>query len=826
MSMPAIERVIPLVGHLPHAIRESLARRLRELAGVGLVVLAMICAAALMTWSVQDPSLSHATSRPIRNILGYSGAIGADLAMQILGLGAIATILTVAVWGWRMITHRAFDREALRIACWILCTVSAAGFASCWPPVGAWPLPTGVGGVVGDALVRAPAVVFGPPGFLYRLVLGLILGSAMLAAFVMACGLGAREPEQTSIVVDDSHEEEDDKDGGSVSLGFMVHAAMSAKARLARLMTLAYRSLVSSAPTGRAAAFERQEPRLGGSRSPSIAPQADADHDEAEHDDVVENDEPEPEDDEEDEAPVARAPRKKAAPRQPLRKSADKFELPAVSMLTSPKASDRQPLSKTELETNSRALEGVLGDFGVRGEIVKAHPGPVVTLYELEPAPGIKSSRVIGLADDIARSMSALSARVAVVPGRNAIGIELPNPHREKVYLRELLVVKDGNESVAKLPLCLGKNIGGDSIIVDLARMPHLLIAGTTGSGKSVAINTMILSLVYRLRPDQCRLIMVDPKMLELSVYDGIPHLLTPVVTDPKKAVVALKWAVREMEERYKKMSKLGVRNLDGYNSRLSEAKARGEELTRTVHTGFDKETGKAIYEAEKLDLEPLPYIVIIVDEMADLMMVAGKDIEGAVQRLAQMARAAGLHVILATQRPSVDVITGTIKANFPTRISFQVTSKIDSRTILGEMGAEQLLGQGDMLYMAGGGRISRVHGPFVSDEEVEKVVRHLKTQGQPEYLEAVTAEEPTDEDGAVFDATGMGGEGGDLFSQAVAIVKRDRKASTSYIQRRLQIGYNRAASLMERMELEGIVGQANHAGKREILVEEEESGF
>jgi S-DNA-T family DNA segregation ATPase FtsK/SpoIIIE len=412
-----------------------------------------------------------------------------------------------------------------------------------------------------------------------------------------------------------------------------------------------------------------------------------------------------------------------------------------------------------------------------------------------------------------------------VVAGRNAIGIELPNVHREKVYLRELLTAKD--ESHAKLPLCLGKNIGGESIIIDLARTPHMLIAGTTGSGKSVAINTMILSLVYRLRPDQCRLIMVDPKMLELSVYDGIPHLLTPVVTDPKKAVVALKWAVREMEERYKKMSKLGVRNIDGYNARLVEARGKGEEITRTVHTGFDKETGKAIYEEEKLDLDPLPYIVIIVDEMADLMMVAGKDIEGAVQRLAQMARAAGLHVILATQRPSVDVITGTIKANFPTRISFQVTSKIDSRTILGEMGAEQLLGQGDMLYMAGGGRISRVHGPFVSDEEVEKVVRHLKTQGQPEYLEAVTAEEPTDEDGAVFDSTGMAAEGGgDLFSQAVAIVKRDRKASTSYIQRRLQIGYNRAASLMERMELEGIVGQANHAGKREILVEEEEGGF
>ena len=814
MSMPAIERVIPLVGHLPASIREALARRLRELAGLSLIAFAGVAAAALMTWSVQDPSLSHATSRAIRNIVGYPGAIGADLLMQILGLGAIMLILTVAVWGWRMLTHRPFDREALRLGCWILCTVIAAGFASCFPHNTAWPLPTGLGGVVGDALVRAPAVVFGPPGFIYRLVLGILLLAAMTATFVFASGWGARarEEELTPIEDDDEPFAEEEEDRGSVSLGFLFHALMSAKARLGWLLTTAYRSLVSSGSQPRtAAAFERQEPSLGGRAAPSVVPEA------SEEDDEIEEDE-----DDEDEAPAARAPRKKPAPRK---KSSDKFELPSVSVLSAPKASDRQPLSKAELEANSRALEGVLQDFGVRGDIVKAHPGPVVTLYELEPAPGIKSSRVIGLADDIARSMSALSARVAVVAGRNAIGIELPNAHREKVYLRELLVARESTESVAKLPLCLGKTIGGDPVIIDLARTPHMLIAGTTGSGKSVAINTMILSLVYRLRPDQCRLIMVDPKMLELSVYDGIPHLLTPVVTDPKKAVVALKWAVREMEERYKRMSKLGVRNIDGYNQRLVEARAKGEELTRTVHTGFDKETGKAIYEEEKLDLDPLPYIVIIVDEMADLMMVAGKDIEGAVQRLAQMARAAGLHVILATQRPSVDVITGTIKANFPTRIAFQVTSKIDSRTILGEMGAEQLLGQGDMLYMAGGGRISRVHGPFASDEEVEKVVRHLKTQGQPEYLEAVTAEEPTEEDGAVFDATGMGGDGGgDLFAQAVAIVKRDRKASTSYIQRRLQIGYNRAASLMERMELEGIVGQANHAGKREILVDEEGS--
>jgi S-DNA-T family DNA segregation ATPase FtsK/SpoIIIE len=807
--MPAIERVIPLVGHLPASIREALAKRLREITGLGLIALSGVGAAALMTWSVQDPSLSHATSRPIRNLIGYPGAIGADLLMQILGLGAIMLILPVAVWGWRMLTHRSFDREALRLACWILCMVTAAGFASCWPHGGAWPLPTGLGGVIGDALVRAPAVAFGPPGFLYRLSLGFILGLTMLVTFLFAGGLGSRaEEDETSPIEDDDQSLAEDDDGGSVSLGWAFHAVISAKARLARFFALVYRWLVAT-PASRA--FERQEPSLDGRAGPSLVP----------YDDDEEEDE-----EDEDEEP-ARGSRKKTPSRAPARKSSDKFELPPISVLTAPKAADRQPLSRADLDENSRALEGVLGDFGVRGEIVKANPGPVVTLYELEPAPGIKSSRVIGLADDIARSMSALSARVAVVPGRNAIGIELPNPHREKVYLRELLAVKDANESVAKLPLCLGKNIGGESIIVDLARMPHLLIAGTTGSGKSVAINTMILSLVYRLRPNQCRLIMVDPKMLELSVYDGIPHLLTPVVTDPKKAVVALKWAVREMEERYKKMSKLGVRNIDGYNARLMEAKSRGEELSRTVHTGFDKETGKAIYEEERLDLEPLPYIVIIVDEMADLMMVAGKDIEGAVQRLAQMARAAGLHVILATQRPSVDVITGTIKANFPTRISFQVTSKIDSRTILGEMGAEQLLGQGDMLYMAGGGRISRVHGPFVSDEEVEKVVRHLKAQGAPEYLEAVTAEEPTDEDGAVFDSTGMGGDGGgDLFTQAVAIVKRDRKASTSYIQRRLQIGYNRAASLMERMELEGIVGQPNHAGKREILIEEEESGF
>jgi len=451
-------------------------------------------------------------------------------------------------------------------------------------------------------------------------------------------------------------------------------------------------------------------------------------------------------------------------------------------------------------------------------------------MYELEPAPGIKSSRVIGLADDIARSMSAIACRVAVVPGRNAIGIELPNTKRETVYLRELLASKDFAETKASLALALGKTINGEAVIADIAKFPHVLVAGTTGSGKSVAINTMILSLLYRMKPERCRLIMIDPKMVELSVYDGIPHLLTPVVTDPKKAVVALKWTVREMEDRYRKMAKLGVRNAEGFNARVAQAAAKGERITRTVQTGFDRETGEAIYETEELDLKPMPFIVVIIDEVADLMMVAGKDIEGAVQRLGQMARAAGIHVIMATQRPSVDVITGTIKANFPTRMSFQVTSKIDSRTILGEQGAEQLLGQGDMLFMAGGGRIQRVHGPFVSDAEVERVVAHLKLQGAPEYLDAITREDD-EEDGDEPSGKGGGGNAGggnfddsdDPYDQAVAVVLRDGKASTSYIQRRLGIGYNRAASIIERMEKEGIVGPANHAGKREILVPTEE---
>ncbi|UNF45691.1 DNA translocase FtsK [Bartonella krasnovii] len=506
----------------------------------------------------------------------------------------------------------------------------------------------------------------------------------------------------------------------------------------------------------------------------------------------------------------------------------DVYEFPPISLLQKPVFHEGTVISQETLERGAGLLESVLEDFGIKGEIIHVHPGPVVTMYEFEPAAGVKSSRVINLSDDIARSMSAISTRVAVIPGRNVIGIELPNAVRETVYLRELIQTRSFRESEFKLALALGKGINGEPVIAELAKMPHLLVAGTTGSGKSVAINTMILSILYRMTPQQCRLIMVDPKMLELSVYDGIPHLLTPVVTDPKKAVTALKWAVREMEERYRKMAKLGVRNIDGFNARVALAAQKGETIMCTVQSGFDKETGEMLYHEEAMDLTQLPYIVVIVDEMADLMMVAGKEIENAIQRLAQMARAAGIHLIMATQRPSVDVITGTIKANFPTRISFQVTSKIDSRTILGEQGAETLLGQGDMLHMAGGGRIVRVHGPFVSDEEVESIVAHLKMQGKPDYLATVTDNEDENNDDVstgttteISEEENFDEESERLYNQAVKIVMRDKKCSTSYIQRRLSIGYNKAASLVERMEEKGIVGAANHVGKREILLNE-----
>nr|WP_306269372.1 DNA translocase FtsK 4TM domain-containing protein [Pararhizobium sp. IMCC3301] len=877
-----------------HGIRYWLGRNLSAASGLLLIAIAAAGAASLATWSVQDPSLNFAASGQPRNALGAPGAITADLFMQFFGLGSIILLLILAVWGWRLVFGQRLLRHKRRIGFSVAAMVFAAGTVSALPVTANWPLPMGLGGVVGDVMIWLPVAAFGNlfSGFISYLT-AVIFGLICVFSFVMAVWRrsGAAQPVHSEPDYAPSRDDyEDDYDdepssGFGISavaaygVGAMVHLALSSRAMTGR----ALRKLAGSGKTARA---EGRRNRVTARSEPSMSAverrqdssarswqEDDRDSDAPEAGDWVDGEfvayDQQPADVWSDEVSqqsarpgtVARAAaadvrtaetegqakrpgaaqRAHAAPQnrvtapkptpkpgkrasreaQPDLLGSQDYELPSLHFLSEPVHTNASANLNTDaLEQNARLLEGVLEDFGVRGEIINVRPGPVVTLYELEPAPGIKSSRVIGLADDIARSMSAIAARVAVIPGRNAIGIELPNAKRETVFLRELLDSSDFEKTKAKLALCLGKTIGGEAVIADLAKMPHLLVAGTTGSGKSVAINTMILSLLYRMTPDQCRLIMIDPKMLELSVYDGIPHLLTPVVTDPKKAVVALKWTVREMEDRYKKMSKLGVRNIDGFNSRVAQASKKREVMTRTVQTGFDHETGEAIYEQEELNLEKMPYIVVIIDEMADLMMVAGKEIEGTVQRLAQMARAAGIHVVMATQRPSVDVITGTIKANFPTRISFQVTSKIDSRTILGEQGAEQLLGMGDMLFMAGGGRIQRVHGPFVDDQEVEEIVAHLQTQGVPEYLEAITNEDEV-ETSAVLDAMTGGGDGGeaDLYDQAVAVVLRDKKVSTSYVQRRLSIGYNRAASIIERMEQEGVISAPNHAGKRDILV-------
>jgi S-DNA-T family DNA segregation ATPase FtsK/SpoIIIE len=493
------------------------------------------------------------------------------------------------------------------------------------------------------------------------------------------------------------------------------------------------------------------------------------------------------------------------------------YRPPPANLLKRPQASQSRPgITQNVLRGTARLLEEVLADFSIKGEVRDIKPGPVVTLFEVEPARGTKSSRVVGLADDIARSMSVTSARAAVVPGRNVIGIELPNMRRETVYLREILESDAFRSTDAVLPMALGKSIGGDPVVADLARMPHLLVAGTTGSGKSVGINAMVLSLLYRCSPEDCRLLMIDPKMLELSVYNGIPHLLTPVVTDPHKAIAALNWVVGEMEERYKRMASLSVRNIEAFNARVRKAQSRGQMIARTVQTGFDNETGQAIYQKQEMQTGTMPYIVVVVDEFADLMTVAGKEIDAAIQRLAQMARAAGIHLIMATQRPSVDIVTGTIKANFPTRISFKVASKIDSRTILNEQGAEQLLGQGDMLYSMGSGQTMRAHGPFVSDEEVESIAETLRRQDPPRYIDGVTDAPPSPDS---VSSEERESRQDDLYDKAVAIVLRDRKASTSYLQRRLSIGYNRAADVVERMEREGVIGPANNVGRREILI-------
>jgi DNA segregation ATPase FtsK/SpoIIIE, S-DNA-T family len=817
-------------GAIPAGLRRFIRNRMFEFTGITLFVALAAIGVALATWSVDDPSLNHATDQAAKNLLGYPGAAIADELMQLFGLGVLPFVAIPMAWVVKFFSHERPERFFAAILSWVATVFFACGaFAMLATPSG-WSLAAGLGGNSGDIIGS---------GMLSILALGLkgmfakFFAFAVCTAVAIWSGLratGITKSETTGAAGLLAASSLRVLKGFAALLVFALARFNKWRTREVaekpkRLKSAGADDILSRLAPGRGA--QRVEPIMERGKKgvgPRLAvPEPELDME----DDVDGYDEFE----EEEETPRVTRDVKEIKMGKKLKKDSQlslrlgkssEFELPPLTLLAEPKRTKiAADLSDDVLEQNARMLEGVLEDFGVRGQIINVKPGPVVTLYELEPAPGIKSSRVISLADDIARSMSAISARVAVVQGRNVIGIELPNSKRETVYLREMLASEAFEKTGQNLAFALGKNIGGEPIFADLARMPHLLIAGTTGSGKSVGINTMILSLLYRLSPEQCKLIMIDPKMLELSVYEGIPHLLSPVVTDPRKAVVALKWAVREMEDRYRKMSKVGVRNIDGYNARLKMSVAKGEQMSRTVQTGFDPESGQPIFEQENMDMTSMPYIVVIIDEMADLMMVAGKDIEGTVQRLAQMARAAGIHVVMATQRPSVDVITGTIKANFPTRISFQVTSKIDSRTILGEQGAEQLLGQGDMLYMAGGGRISRLHGPFVADDEVEKIVSFLKSQGAPQYVDAVTEEiedENYGEPGAMAGTEG-GGSGDDLYDQAVAIVLRDKKVSTSYVQRRLQVGYNKAASLIERMEKEGLISSPNGSGKREILV-------
>ncbi len=789
------------IAFLPEPVRNFIGRRVTEILGLILLTAGIAAAIALIGYDSADPSLNNASAGPIKNPLGVYGAIVADLSLQYFGLAIALPVTVVLAWGGRLLRHQPVTHFGRRLLT-LLIAVCAAAFALDAAALPAsWPIRTGFGGTFGH-LVFSPAIEWLAAYDISPKVP--IIGAAVVALFGLLSALAMNWSDWRTI----------SRLTGRASWGAGLAAwwATHRSTQLVRSGTAG----ITSALRNRAAA--RRDPHFN--ISPRIKePAARV-------------------------APATAAAKRRVAPRvktpKPNRSAqaarqarlnlpvpGDAYELPPLELLADidEHGSAAARIGEEGLEQNARILESVLEDFGVYGEIVHVRPGPVVTLYELEPAPGTKTSRVIGLADDIARSMSAVSVRIAVVPGRNVIGIELPNSSRELVGLRELLASSEFEKKSNNLTLALGKDIGGEPVMVDLARMPHLLIAGTTGSGKSVGINAMIASLLYRLPPEDCRFIMIDPKMLELSVYDGIPHLLAPVVTDPKKAVVALKWVTREMENRYRAMSKLGVRNVAGYNQRIEKARKKGEILSRKVQTGFDEETGKPVFEEQPFDMAPLPFIVVVVDEMADLMLVAGKEVEMAVQRLAQMARAAGIHLILATQRPSVDVITGTIKANLPTRISFQVTTKIDSRTILGEQGAEQLLGQGDMLYMAGGGRITRVHGPFVSDGEVESLVAFLKAQGEPDYIDDVTEDEGAADGIPGFEIGSGEGSGDDLYDQAVALVAREQKASTSFVQRHLQIGYNRAARIIEQMEKEGVISTANHVGRREVLVADHGNG-
>jgi len=803
------------VGRRGGELLQATTRQLLPALGIALIVASVLFCLALLTYYAGDPSLDAAGAAPPRNYLGPSGAVAADLLLQYLGFAAYLLPAVTFGWAFGLLLQNPMRRPLRKLM--LLPVMFALGAAALAVLRSDAALP-GAGGVIGWLLL----------GLVQRSGLGALeLPLAMIAAALVGplllsiiglsagqwrlLGSGAGRGAGRLAVVSGR---------GSAALGGLLMRSWQAARHARREPSLdnagsrgmegqpRVRSVVTPLP-------QRREPQMTRpDTDPSAPPPFEGGGAAPESDNggrlvrlVLPRGKP---------ISPARWSEQEARPATGFT-AAPEPALPSLGLLTNAPPGRTEAVDEEALARNARMLETVLEDYGVRGQIVQVRPGPVVTLYELEPAPGIKASRVIGLADDIARSMSAISVRVAVVPGRTVIGIELPNRKAETVYLRELLASPAFEKHGGRLVLALGKDISGEPVIADLARMPHLLIAGTTGSGKSVGINTMILSILYRMPPSTCKFIMIDPKMLELSVYDGIPHLLSPVVTDPKKAVLALKWTVREMESRYQKMSRLGVRNIDGFNTRLHEAAEKGESLTRKVQTGFDAETGEPILEEQPFDASELPLIIVVVDEMADLMLVAGKEIEAAVQRLAQMARAAGIHLITATQRPSVDVITGTIKANFPTRISFQVTSKIDSRTILGEGGAEQLLGRGDMLYMAGGGRVTRVHGPFVSDEEVERVVSFLKSQGAPNYIDDIT-----EDDGAApgesFGGDEESGSGNELYDQAVALVCRERKASTSFVQRHLQIGYNRAAKLIERMEAEGVVSAANHVGKREVL--------
>jgi len=746
---------------------------------------------AVITYSPEDPSLNTAADGPTHNLFGGPGAVIADLLVQFMGAAApLAMLALLGAGALRIMRKELVERiDNRRVLVAMLGIVLLASAATTIPTPEGWPLATGFGGMIGDAFANFISGLASAPGLpAPRILTGLLC----VIGGVVACAWAFQV------------RPEDVRNAAGVARRAAVGSAAATQRAIGYVQE---RTRPAAEPEQIEDTRERRAPPPR-PRAPEPAP--------AERRRVAMPPSRE-------EAPAA--PRKQRAEKRPAKQQSSTFhfgrdfDLPDTDLLATPKQRVAQTDAQT-LHAMSRQLETVLADFGVQGEVLSARPGPVVTLFELEPAAGVKSSRVVGLADDIARSMSATACRVAVIPGRNAIGIELPNAKRETVFLRSLLNSPSFAGTQGDLPLALGETIEGDPFAADLTKMPHLLIAGTTGSGKSVGINAMILSLLYRHTPDECRFIMIDPKMLELSVYEGIPHLLHPVVTDPKKAVVALKWTVREMEDRYRRMSKLGVRNITGYNERVADALERGEKLERTVHAGFDPSSGEPIYETRELPLEPMPYIVVVIDEMADLMITAGKEIEAAVQRLAQMARAAGIHVIMATQRPSVDVITGTIKANFPTRISYQVTSKIDSRTILGEQGAEQLLGMGDLLFMAGGGRIRRLHGPFVTDAEVERVVDMLKAQGAPVYRTDVTAEPSAasdDDNPELFDGENSGD---DMLERAIEIVQRDRKASTSYLQRRLSIGYNRAATLIEQMEKKGIISEANAAGKRDILID------